>query len=292
MVERWQEDIGAEVDGAVGLGEVIYAQGPVEVVEFTIELGDVVGAGQAVAELPDAREEVEVLRGDDVLQLESALLRLGFDAAGRLVADGVWDQATEDAVIEWQRSIGAADDGVVALHDVVFLADPVRVLGTAAPVGTTVNPGGAVLEVSAAQKLVTMDLPAADQGLLESGDGVVVELPDGTEASAVVIEVATVATASGSATVFEVTVALDDPALAADLEEAPVEIHVVTDSALGVLTVPVTALLALAEGGYAVEVDAGDGTTALVGVDIGFFADGRVEVDAPSLRSGHRVVVP
>ena len=52
MVERWQEDIGANIDGSVGLGEVIYASGPVEVIEFLIVSGDVVGSGQAVAELP------------------------------------------------------------------------------------------------------------------------------------------------------------------------------------------------------------------------------------------------
>jgi multidrug efflux pump subunit AcrA (membrane-fusion protein) len=44
------------------------------------------------------------------------------------------------------------------------------------------------------------------------------------------------------------------------------------------MIVPVGALLALAEGGYAVEVVDGDGTTHLVGVDIGEILDGKVEI--------------
>ncbi len=92
--------------------------------------------------------------------------------------------------------------------------------------------------------------------------------------------------------VFEVTISLDDPAVASGLDEAPVDVLVVTDSAIGVLAVPVTALVVLAEGGYAVEVDAGGGATRLVGVEVGFFADGLVEISGADLVAGDRVVVP
>ena len=79
MVERWQEDIGANVDGSVDLGEVIYVLGPIEVTEFLIEVGDSVGPGQDIAEMPDDDEEVEVIAGADVLQLEGARSRyIGF----------------------------------------------------------------------------------------------------------------------------------------------------------------------------------------------------------------------
>jgi Tol biopolymer transport system component len=43
---------------------------------------------------------------------------------------------------------------------------------------------------------------------------------------------------------------------------------------------------------YAVEVDNGDGTTRLVAVDPGLYADGLVEVTADGLRPGDRVVAP
>ena len=57
------------------------------------------------------------------------------------------------------------------------------------------------------------------------------------------------------------------------------------------LAVPVEALLALAEGGYAVEVSDGDGTTHLVGVELGVFADGLVEITG-DVEAGDQVVVP
>ena len=53
-----------------------------------------------------------------------------------------------------------------------------------------------------------------------------------------------------------------------------------------------TALLALAEGGYAVEVVDAQGTTTLVAVDPGLFADGFVEVTSTGLEPGMVVLVP
>jgi hypothetical protein len=50
--------------------------------------------------------------------------------------------------------------------------------------------------------------------------------------------------------------------------------------------VPVTALLALAEGGYGLEVVAEDGTTSTVPVDTGLFAEGKVEVSSPEIEEG------
>ena len=138
-----------------------------------------------------------------------------------------------------------------------------------------------------------MDLPASQQGLLVAGDSVIVELPDFTEVPATVISVSQTATraADGPAT-FEVFVQLDDPTPAEGLDEAPVEIIVISDSVEDVVAIPVSALVALLEGGYGVEVDMGDGTVQLIAVDVGFFADGFVEVTSATLEPGDLVVVP
>ena len=142
--------------------------------------------------------------------------------------------------------------------------------------------------------MVAVELDSADQGLLETGDAVVVELPDGTETSAVVTSVGTIARQSpdGTTSYFEVEVVLDDDSVAAGLDEAPVTVTVVTDKAENVTAVPIAALLALAEGGYAVEVDDGNGTSRLVAVEPGMYADGYVEVASDELSSGVLVVVP
>ena len=71
----------------------------------------------------------------------------------------------------------------------------------------------------------------------------------------------------------------------------PVDVTAKIVSAEGVVAVPVEAVLALAEGGYAVEVGLADGTTRLVGVELGVFADGYVEVTG-EVAAGDQVVVP
>ncbi len=55
---------------------------------------------------------------------------------------------------------------------------------------------------------------------------------------------------------------------------------------------PVNALLALIEGGYAVERVEADGTTRLVRVELGIFQDAWVEVRGTGLAAGDSVVVP
>jgi multidrug efflux pump subunit AcrA (membrane-fusion protein) len=87
-----------------------------------------------------------------------------------------------------------------------------------------------------------------------------------------------------------VTVALDDPRAGGRLDQAPVDVYVTTQSRKGVLAVPVTALLALQEGGYAVEVVDAAGQHHLVAVQLGVFSGGMVEVAGAGLRAGMKVV--
>ena len=56
------------------------------------------------------------------------------------------------------------------------------------------------------------------------------------------------------------------------------------------LAVPVSALVALLEGGYAVQVDDA-GQLRYVGVQLGLFANGLVEVSGTGLAEGQKVVV-
>ncbi|MBU1494266.1 MAG: peptidoglycan-binding protein [Actinobacteria bacterium] len=288
-VEDWQADVGASDDGRVGLGEIVFVAGPFTIESLDVEVGSQVG-GSAVADISFASEATE---GGDVLALEQALVRLGFDDDGAMTVDGVFDEQTRAAVIAWQASIGADDDGVVSPGEVVFLPQSVRISDRLADPGATVNPGTSILATSSYESVVTVDLPASDQAALEEGDRVVIVLPDNTEVSGMVSYKAETATLSsqGGAT-FDVIVVLDDLAAAEGLDQAPVDVDVVTDRADGVMAVPVTALVALAEGGYAVEVEQADGSTRLVAVDPGMYADGLVEVTSDGLQAGDRVVAP
>ncbi len=287
MVERWQEDIGADDDGSVDFGEVIFLPGPAQVVDVLVSPGDQATSPIMVVSTGDAAT------GYDVAQLESALLALGFDAEGELITDGIYDDATNSAVIEFQVATGMEPDGVVNLGEVVFQPGAVRVTDVLAGEATGVNPGSPILGISASEKVVRLDLPAANQGLVAPGDGVIVELPDFSEVPATVISVAQTATRTqdGGAT-FEVLIQLDDPSVAGQLDEAPVDVLVLSDSVEDVVAIPVSALVALLEGGYAVEVVNGSGLTRLVPVGVGFFADGMVEVTSGSIQPGEQVVVP
>jgi peptidoglycan hydrolase-like protein with peptidoglycan-binding domain len=289
VVVAWQEATGADDDGQVELGEVLFAPGP-----FTIDAA-LVAAGSRVGGGPVARVffETEGTSGDDVRALQQALLRLGYDAEGTLAASGAFDEATAIAVRAWQEAAGMDADGVVGPAEVVFLPRAVRISDRLVEPGAALNIGFAVLGTSTDESVVTVDLPAADQGVLDEGDRVVIVLPDDTEIGGQVQSKAETASVSpqGDAT-FEVVIVLDDASAAAGLDQAPVEVEVITDRADGVMAVPVTALLALAEGGYAVQVEQANGSTRLVAVDAGMYADGLVEVSSPDLSPGDRVVAP
>jgi multidrug efflux pump subunit AcrA (membrane-fusion protein) len=90
-------------------------------------------------------------------------------------------------------------------------------------------------------------------GDIESIDAVVTEGDEGAEPT------------------IEIVITLQDDTGGTD--GAPVDVAVTTARADDVLAVPVAALLALAEGGYAVEVVDADGTTRLVAVEPGLASD-------------------
>jgi len=285
LVERWQEDLGVEETGEVALGDVIFIPAAADVLSVNVEVGDSVNSSQPIVTISTG----DPLEGEDVLQLETALVALGYEGP---VVDGVWDAGTKDAVLAWQADTGLEDDGVIDLGEVVFLSATVRVNEVLASVGSSVNAGTAVLGISAADQFVTFDLPSADQGLVVVGQEVIIEMPDGSDVAGTVVEIDSVATGMQANATFGVKIVLNDPSVAEGLDEAPVDVEVISDSVSNVMAVPVSALVALAEGGYAVEVDAGNGTTRLVAVEPGFYADGLVEIESDGLSIGDMVVVP
>jgi len=288
MVKAWQEDIGAEADGVVELGEVVFLPGPAQVLDVLAPPGSQAGGGVVGVATGDPAT------GADIRQLEEALVALGYDADGALVADGTYTLETYQAVLAFQADHGLAPDGIIGLGEDVFLPGPVRVTSQMAVKGSGIGMGSMILDIALAEKAVYFGLPAKQQGILAVGDAVTVELPDDTLVPATLTSISQTATpAAGGAAVFEVRVSLDDPQTVAALDEAPVDVIVVSDSVEDVMAVPVSALVALLEGGYAVEVDIGGGQTQLVPVEVGFFgSNNMVQITSAALQPGDRVVVP
>jgi len=141
--------------------------------------------------------------------------------------------------------------------------------------------------------VVTIDLDAAQQTEVRDGDHVTVTLPGGRATPGVVSSVGAVASGSGNSATIPVEVTLTDPKAARGLDQAPVTVAITTGSVSSALVVPVTALLAQAGGGYAVE-EIGPRGHYLVAVSPGTFDDaaGLVQVTGRGLAAGQHVVVP
>ncbi|NGN70384.1 hypothetical protein G5C51_41700 [Streptomyces sp. A7024] len=75
------------------------------------------------------------------------------------------------------------------------------------------------------------------------------------------------------------------------VDKSPVTVHLKGESAENALHVPVESLLAAPSGGFAVQVVEG-GKARDVKVELGLFANGRVEVKGPGLKAGMKVGVP
>jgi peptidoglycan hydrolase-like protein with peptidoglycan-binding domain len=233
--------------------------------------------------------------GPDITQLEQNLAALGYDPDHQMTVDDHYSWATAAAVRRWQKARGLAQTGTfTTAMPAVFLPWAARVEQVSASVGAQAAPGGAVYAVTSVLHQVTVDLDVSQQGSVKAGDRVQVTLPNGRTVKGRIGEVGRVAQTQGQApnqtTTIPVTVALDNPKAGGRLDQAPVEVYVTTQTRKGVLAVPVGALLALKEGGYAVETVDAAGQHQLVAVRLGVFSNGMVEVAGSGLRAGAKVV--
>ena len=237
--------------------------------------------------------------GRDVAELNANLDALGY---GQGLAGDEFTAATAAAIRALQSARGATVTGELLVGSVVFESGPVRVTSVTPTVGAAVMPGP-VLAITSTARQVTLALDASEQSSVKVGDTVAITLPDNQTTPGRITYVSSVATSPSSsgkgggeeesAPTVEVHATPTDPAATGHLDQAPVNVEITTESVQNVLAVPVDALLALAGGGYAVEV--ADGRVhRLVAVTVGLFddAEGLVQVSGQGLYAGQRVVVP
>jgi len=244
--------------------------------------------------------------GPDVRELQRNLAALGFDPGS---ADGEFGWSTQLAVERWQQARGMTVTGTVPLGTVAFLPGPLLVTTTPQVLGALVTPGASVVSGTSLTPGVQVELSAGGPAV-HPGDRVLVTLPDGTTTvPGTVTAVGRVATtpaagaggtagaadgASGSggqAAVIAVTITIRAAAIPAGLDQAPVQVAITQQQANGVLAVPVTALLATADGGYALQAAGPHGR--LIPVATGLFDDatGLVAVTGDGLTAGLPVAV-
>jgi hypothetical protein len=247
--------------------------------------------------------------GADVTQLEQALVDLGFGDG--VTVDTEFSDATADAVEAWEEALGRSDpDGVVTLGDVVFAPGDLRIAEVSAERGTQLQSGADVVQVTSTTKVVTLQLTVDEVANVEAGTPVKITLADDTKATGTITDVATEPTTDdgdsaggdsgggsdggGDEETFAVTVALDDPTAADGFDSGTVDVSVERSRTEDATAVPVTALLALREGGYAVQVvdDSEPGGYRLVPVEVGTLADEWAQVSGDGIEAGVEVVVP
>jgi hypothetical protein len=236
-----------------------------------------------------------VTDGPDVAELNWDLIALGYLSYSNLSSLDDFNWATTSALEQLQAALGVSQTGALVAGQAVVLPGAVRVDSVSATLGAAAAPKQPIMTATSTARVVTVNLDAAQQGLVKVGDQVQISLPNNTSTPATVSAVGGVATpsSSGPATV-QVIITPTDAAATGTLDQAPVQVAITTATVDHSLVVPVNSLLALASGGYGVEVVDPGGHRRLVAVSLGLFddADGLVAVTGNGISAGMRVVVP
>ncbi|PPF79758.1 hypothetical protein C5B96_12060 [Subtercola sp. Z020] len=266
--------------------------------------GDIVTTGQALYEVDGhavlsflgerplwRAVEAGVRDGPDVQEVEQNLVALGFGE--NLTVDNTFTAVTERAIQAWQKSLGRERTGVIAPGDVVMVAAAsVRVNTVTGLVGGSA--AGAVLSYTDPGIHGRIGLSADQLSQLAPGMPVSVRLPGGTETPATigVIDPGGAPTADpAKPTAPSARVDFADGSVVQGIGLPALRVTVGVGGAENALVVPVTALVALADGGYAVEVDVVGGPPRTVPVQVGLVADSRAQITAGDVSENDRVVV-
>ena len=255
--------------------------------------------------------------GEDIKQLEENLLALGYVSSDSFSVDNKFDIGTVEAIEKMQNELNLVIKGEIDFGEVVFspgksiveasssfpsigtyvTTDSVAVSLT--PIERTqmeISPLGKVSTRTESLQRVSTSLEVSSQDLIEVGSEVNIELPDESVVKGRVIDIGNVAVLPQSGQsgdpYLEVSVAMEEDLSLPEWTGATVTVSITKELAENVLSVPVTSLLALLDGGYALEVQESGSITKLVPVKTGIYADGWVEVTGQGLEAGTEVVMP
>ncbi|MFE1905894.1 peptidoglycan-binding protein [Streptomyces gardneri] len=246
------------------------------------------GSEAPPATLPATPPRPTPLRGMDVLQFESNLAALGYTG---FTVDEEFTSGTERAVKRWQKALDLPRTGRIGLGDVVYASGRVRLGPAGVRLGSAA--GENALTYTGTTRKVVVNASAQEASWAARGTEVTVGLPDGSPVKGRVASVGREATApeggaGGAAPTVPVTITVPDQRALGRLESGPVTVEYVGRKREDVLSVPVAALVALAEGGHGLETPDG----RFVAARTGLFADGMVEVSGPAVTEGMKVRIP
>ena len=246
-----------------------------------------------------------ITEGKDVEQLERNLAALGYEPG---TVDEEFTSTTGEAVADWQDDHGLEATREIELGRVAFLRGPQRVTELETTLGEALSGGGGgneegeseppsipVLRTSSTQRVVNVELEADQQSIAHRGQKVGVVLPGGAEVPGEVHALAAFERSSeggsGEETGagVEATISVTGKHRIPGLDGAAVSVLFTQRVRKHVLSVPLTALIAIGGGRFAVyAVDQHSARRRIV-VTPGLAADGYVEVQGRGLRTGMTV---
>jgi peptidoglycan hydrolase-like protein with peptidoglycan-binding domain len=288
-VKRWQKADGLPETGEVELGRVVFAPGARRVTDVKVTLGQDPPGAKTPTSTPPATPAANEPGTD-----KSPAKRPGGKSPGK--GKGSPGKGKEEPAKE-KPAKGEPTKEKPAKEEPAK-DDP----GKESPGGESgANAGEVVLTTTSTQQIVQLKVKPEQQQLARLGETVTVQLPGGGQVPGKITDVGTVASESkGSGNeekgssggesgefTIPVTITLDHDV--AHLDEAPVSVELVKSVRRHVLTVPATALIATAGGGYAVETLEQDRRVTLP-VTPGMFAGGYVHVEGAGVREGMTVI--
>ncbi|TMC08015.1 MAG: efflux RND transporter periplasmic adaptor subunit [Chloroflexi bacterium] len=238
--------------------------------------------------------------GPDVAELNANLVELGYATRAQLdPSTDYFSFETAVALEKLQTKLGDAQTGALDLGQAVFLPESVRIAKVTGELGGSAMPGAPVLYATSDTPEVQVALDPSYQGEVVAGAPAQITLPGHTSVTGKVDRLGRVAQVpagqnnDAAQATIPAFISLDDPGKASGLDMAPVRVEITIGGVENALSVPVTALVGKAGGGFAVEVVGNGGRRELVAVKLGLFdtAGGRVQVEG-GLHEGDQVVVP
>lgn len=227
------------------------------------------------------------LKGSDVAVVMDNLAALGYQVGIRPgdAAKAEFTPRVAEAVKKWQKTLGVEQNGVLAPGRVLVLDRPMRVATVKAQLGAPASEE--LFEITPTTRLVTVQVAVPEAGALKAGLPVTIVRPDNREVPGKVTSVTNAPPAeNGGGPKIDVVLTPDNAADVGDLDTAPVRVKITTESRTGVLTVPLAALVALKEGGYAVQLPGG----GLKAVQTGLYSQDKVEISGDGITDGLEVV--
>jgi len=280
-VELFQEANGEPPTGSLALGTVVFLRG----------VQRVSGLQGAATSASDEVTEGHVERVDYTFKTASASQTTTTTTTTTVTAPTTTqtvttrDRRADAAISGLKTKIGQLQSQQRRLSRELLTA---RSQARAASANSGPPSGGdsPVLTTTSTNLVVTVDIPAGEQGVTHVGARVPVVMPSGSTVRGHVTRIGQATSSGGNATV-PIAIHLDKHENGRNLDQATVSVTFVQKTARHVLSVPITALLAQPGGGYAVQ--RAQAPYTLVRVTLGTFATGFVQVSGQGLRPGLQI---